>query len=145
MSRHADRRPGPPAVAGDCVFAKALLAGEAGCSQAQRQDIGERASMACGSPVALANCTTLHRLLHERARFALRLPPQGRPATHLQMLRLQCGGVTALRQHLDAVGPDVHACVAQAQARYGSLTELPWEPIVRTLAAWQPRRRSVPR
>lgn len=142
MSRHADRSTGPLAVAGDCVFAKALLAGEACCTQAQRRDIGERAGMACGSPAALTNCTILRRMLQERARFALRLPPQGRPATHLQMLRLQCGGVAALRQHLDAVVPDVHELVAQAQARHGSLTELPWEPIVRTLAAWQPRRRS---
>ena len=145
MSSPADRATGPLAAAGDCVFAKALLAGEATCALAQRHDRGERAGIACGSPVALTNCTTLHRLLHERARFALRLPPEGRPATHLQALRLQCGGVTALRQQLGAAEADVHALVASAQARHGSLSELPWEPIVRAVAAWPPRRRSAPR
>jgi hypothetical protein len=145
VSSHADRANGPPTTAGDCVFAKALLAGEACCALAQRHDLGERTGMACGSAVALTNCTTLRRLLHERARFALRLLAEGRPVTHLQMLRLQCGGVAALRRQLDEAAPDVHELVARAQARHGSLTELPWEPIVRTLAAWQPRRRSVPR
>jgi hypothetical protein len=133
------------AAAGECAFAKALLAGGAACALAQRHDLGERTGIRCASPVALTNCSTLAALLRERARFALRLPAQDRPMTHLQTLRLQCGGVAAIRQALGAPAADVHDLVALGQARHGSLTELPWEPIVRALAAWQPRRRSLPR
>ena len=48
----------------------------------------ERDLLECTSPVARINCGTLAALLHERARFALRLPAPGRPLMHVQSLRL---------------------------------------------------------
>ncbi len=124
-----------------CVFAKALLAHAATCELSQRRSIAERELLECGSPVARINCATLAALFHERARFALHLPPAGRPMMHIQSLRLQCGGLAALRQELAAAAPDVHRMVGEAFERHGSLTELPWTSIVAALAAWQPRRR----
>ena len=124
-----------------CVFAKALLAKGANCSLSQRASIGEGEQVECSSPVARMNCETLAALLHERARFALRLPPPGRPVMHVHALRLQCGGLAALRTVLDEQDRDVHALVAAAQERHGSLAQLPWELVVRVLAAWQPPRR----
>ena len=58
-----------------CVFAKALLAGSAACALATRRSVAEHTLVECSSPVARTNCGTLAALLHERARFALRLPP----------------------------------------------------------------------
>ena len=124
-----------------CVFAKALLARSAACSQSRRVCLVERELLECGSPVARLNCETLAALLHERARFALRLPAAGRPLMHVHALRLQCGGLAALREWLGDDGRDVHAMVLDAQARCGSLTDLPWAQLVPALAAWQPRRR----
>ena len=131
--------------AGACVFAKALLARSATCTLAQRVSLGERDLLECGSAVARINCGTLAALLHERARFALRLPPAGRPLMHVQALRLQCGGLAALRGVLQAEGADVHAMVRQAQQAHGSLADLPWQELVPALAAWQPRRRGPAR
>lgn len=127
-----------------CVFAKALLARAATCELAQRRPLGEREVLECASPVAHINCGTLAALLHERARFALRLPPASRPLMHIQSLRLQCGGLTALRQELACATPDVHRMVGSALEQHGSLTELPWTALVAALAAWQPRRRGRP-
>ena len=110
-----------------CVFAKALLSHTAGCELAQRRAVAERVLVECPSPVARTNCGTLAALLHERARFALRLPPPGRPLIHMQALRLQCGGLTALQQVLDGAERDVHRMVGTAHERHGSLTELPWD------------------
>jgi hypothetical protein len=124
-----------------CVFAKALLARAAGCELARRTCVGEAEVLACGSPVARINCATLAALLHERARFALHLPPPGRPLMHVQALRLQCGGLTALRQALALPDPDVHRLVNEAQHRYGSLADLPWADVVPVLAGWKPPRR----
>jgi hypothetical protein len=124
-----------------CVFAKALLSHTAGCELAQRRAVAERVLVECPSPVARTNCGTLAALLHERARFALRLPPPGRPLIHMQALRLQCGGLVALQQVLDSAGRDVHRMVGMAHERHGSLTELPWEPLVTALVAWQPPKR----
>ena len=123
-----------------CVFAKALLARAAVCELATRRAVAERELVECCSAVARINCATLAALLHERARFALRLPPPGQPMIHAHALRLQCGGLLGLQQALGAAQPDVHRMIGAAQGRFPSLTELPWEAIVNTLKQWQSHR-----
>jgi len=127
-----------------CVFSKALLAGAARCELSQRVCLAERELLECGSPVARINGGTLAALLHERARFALRLPAPDRPLMHVHALRLQCGGLTALQREFEMAGPDVHRMVGSALEKHGSLADLPWTSIVAAIAAWQPRRRARP-
>lgn len=124
-----------------CVFAQALLARAAACPLAHRSAQAERTLVECSAPVSHVNCQTLAALLAERARFALRLPPAGRPLMHRQALRLQCGGLAALAAALDSDTADVHGLVVMAQARHGSLTDLPWASLVPAVVAWQPPRR----
>jgi hypothetical protein len=127
-----------------CVFAKALLSRSSACELAARRHLGERELIECSSPVARLNCGTLAALLHERARFALRLPAPGHPLMHAQALRLHCGGLQGLRRALDAERTDVHSMVVLAQERHGSLTALPWDEIVREIIGWLPRVRRRP-
>jgi len=144
--------PGLPPGTG-CVFGKALLAGQAGCECARRSAVGERLVVECVSPPARTNCATLLELLRERSRFALKLPASGAAITHLQSMRLQCGGLMAMQSLFTATEPagpaspvgDVHRLLLAARDRHASLTELPWATLVRRLAAWQPARRRVPR
>jgi len=124
-----------------CVFAKALLSRTASCELVHRRQIAERDLLECSSSVARINCSTLAALLHERARFALKLPSASRPLTHVQSLRLQCGGLAALRSELAHPEPDVHRMVFDAMQRHGSLVDLPWASLVAALVAWEPRRR----
>lgn len=124
-----------------CVFTKALLAHAAQCGLAQRQSVGEADALVCASPVAQVNCGTLAALMRERAGFALRLPRPPAPLVHAKALQLQCGGLAALREQLRSPQADVHAMVALAHERHGSLMDLPWQPMVAAMAAWQPRRR----
>lgn len=142
-----DNPPGPSACCESgavCVFAKALLARAAVCELALRRNIGERELVECASVVARTNCATLAALMHERARFVLRLPRPGQAMIHAQALRLHCGGLIGLQQALGAAKPDVHVMVGAAHERFGSLTELPWETVVRDVASWQPRSRHKP-
>jgi hypothetical protein len=118
-----------------------LLARAAQCELAARRSLGERDLIECSSVAARTHCATLAALMHERARFALRLPSPGRPMIHAQALRLHCGGLVGLQQALDAEHADVHAMVGAARERHGSLAELPWQAIVRAIALWQPRSR----
>jgi hypothetical protein len=142
MSDHDPPAPSACCESGSvCVFAKALLARTAVCELAKRRSLGERDIVECSSVVARTNCGTLAALMHERARFALRLPSPGHPMIHAQALRLHCGGLLGLKQVLGAEQPDVHGMVGVAHERYGSLTQLPWVAIVREIAAWQPHRR----
>ncbi|MEO8123013.1 MAG: hypothetical protein ABI633_03090 [Burkholderiales bacterium] len=126
-----------------CVFAKALLSRAASCELAARSTRGEQEVLECTSPVARINCGTLAALMHERSRFALRLPGPSRPLMHQQAMRLQCGGLAALREVLGVAERDVHRLVASAYERHASLTELPWEPLVAATAAWAPRKRAA--
>ena len=128
-----------------CVFAKALLSQQAHCGMVRRLALAERELLECSCPAARADCASLAALLRERARFALRLPPQCRPLMHQQALRLQCGGLHALQQVLDGEGRDVRGLLELAQSRHGSLGELSWAPLVEALARWQPPRRGRPR
>jgi hypothetical protein len=126
-----------------CAFGRAILAGQAGCALARRHARGEHEGIACASPVAHVNCATLLALLRERSTFALRLPPPATALPHAQTLRLQCGGIRAVAAALgDARAADIHAVVAGARERWGELAAIPFEPVVRAIAAWQPRRRS---
>ena len=123
------------------MFAKALLSQVAVCGLARRRSVGEREIVECSSVVARTNCSTLAALMHERARFALRLPRPGQLMIHAQALRLHCGGLIGLQQALALTQPDVHAMVGVAHERHGSLTDLPWDVIVREIMSWQPHRR----
>jgi hypothetical protein len=124
-----------------CVFEKALLARCAGCSLAVNHALAEREAVRCASPVARTNCATLLALLRERSAFALKLAPGAGPLPHAVTMRLQCGGLLGVRDALAAERIDVHALVAGAQQRWGSLADLPWSAIVPGVAAWQGRRR----
>jgi hypothetical protein len=126
-----------------CAFSRAILAGQAGCALARRRAEAEVEAIACTSPVANLNCTTLLALFRERARFALRLPAPSLPVSHAQSMRLQCGGVRALAGAMSRdEAPDIHALVAQARERWGQLAALPFDEIVGRIAAWEPRRRA---
>lgn len=141
MDEHAYRDARAAAVPQSCVFEKALAAGCARCATSVRRALAEREAIGCASPTARTNCATLAALLRERATFALRLPPTG-PLPHAAAMRLACGGLAALRGCAGPEETDVHRAVAAAQARFGSLADLPWPKVVAGVVAWQGRRRA---
>ena len=124
-----------------CVFEKALLARCADCTLAVRHALAEREAVACASPVARTNCTTLLALVAERSAFALRLPRGGEPLPHAVTMKLQCGGLRGLGESLGLAETDVHGLVVAAQGRHGRLADLPWPAIVAAVAGWQVRPR----
>lgn len=127
-----------------CVFDRALLARSAACGWVRRRSLGERELLECGSPPARLDCHRMAALLHERARFALRLPRAGEPLRHVQALRLQCGGLAGLRSALGRDRAEVHDLVAGALQRHESVDGLPWPEVVDAVRAWSPRRRAGP-
>ncbi len=129
-----------------CVFARAVLARQAACPLATVALVGEAERAQCASPVANTNCATLHALLRERARFALRLPPPETPLPHASELRLQCGGLRGLAVVLgepDAVPPDVHALVTRSRAAFDGLLGIPFAAVVASMVRWEGRPRAA--
>jgi hypothetical protein len=124
-----------------CVFAKALQSRTAICGLSERRALGERELVDCRSGAARERCDALAALMHERARFALRLPGPGQLLMHSQALRLQCGGLDGLREAVAAIDGDVQHLVDLAYRFEGGPAGLPWDVLVARMRAWAPRRR----
>lgn len=130
-----------------CVFEKALLARCVVCSLAVKQLLAEREMMACTDPLARASCAQLSGLLREKSAFALKLKDAVRILPHAQTMKIQCGGLSGLRDIVDAGGPapDVHRLVRQAVGQFGSMEALPYSDIVQGVAHWTVRKRFHPK
>lgn len=118
------------------------MAQTAGCSQVLRGHAAEQLRLSCASAESRARCLVWRDAMHERARFALKLPPSGRPLLHQQALRLQCGGIAAVAQLLEAERPaNIAGLLQQAEAAFHHPEDAPWDRWVILLRQWQPRQR----
>lgn len=129
-----------------CVFEKALLCQAAVCEASRRLALAEREMVACSEPVARAACGQLLTLLRANSAFALKVKDTQRILPHAMTMKVQCGGLTGLKDLLDpeAAAPDVLKLVQLAQAEFGDLESLPFSRIVQGVAHWQIRKRRPP-
>jgi hypothetical protein len=134
---------------GRCPFEKAILGARCACELATRFSVAEQMGVNCRSDIARNNCATLLALMRERARFALKLTDTSDHLPFGKELKVMIGGLIGLQGLLPA-GADaarvgnIHALVREAQERYGSLESLPYQEIVKSIAAFQARRRRAP-
>lgn len=134
----------------DCPFEKPILSGQCACTHAERASVGEQMRIGCRSALACANCRTTLAFLRERCRFVLKIADLQAPIPFGKEMRLMIGGLLGLQRLLqddsqdEAHVSDIHALINRAKARYGALAQLPYEAIVRSISAYQPRRRSRP-
>lgn len=127
-----------------CPFEKAILSRCAGCDQAHKFNIAEREAVACEAAVAHENCLTLHGLLHQNAVFALKLTHPGEPLPHAKEIKVQCGGLLGLRRLFDQEAnsaENIHALVGDIQRRFASMQDVPYQEVVKEIAAYEGRRK----
>lgn len=129
-----------------CPFEKAILSVRCGCEMATRYSIAEQMGVECLSDIACNNCTMLLGIMREKARFALKLTDTSGHLAFGKEMKIILGGLIGLQRLMtadqEATGvPDIHALVRQAQATYGSLELLPYQEIVKSIAAFQGKRR----
>jgi len=69
--------------------------------------------------------------------------PPGTPLPHAKEMKAMCGGLSGLQQEVEPADEvaDVHALVAAALAKFGSLEALPYSRIMPAVAAFEARRR----
>lgn len=130
-----------------CPFEKAILSAQCACELADPFSVAEQMGVNCRSDIARTNCATLLALMRERARFALRVTHTSVNLPFGKEMKVMVGGLIGLQGQL-VTGPgsgqvdNIHALVQQGQARYGSLEALPYQELVKAIAAFQPRRRA---
>lgn len=127
-----------------CPFEKAILCRCADCDRARKFNIAEREAVACSSALARENCLMLHGLLHQNAAFVLRLAHVDEPLPHAKEIRVQCGGLRGLQRLFDqdaSTAGNIHALTGDIQRRFGTMQAVPYQEVVRDIAAYEGRRR----
>lgn len=130
-----------------CVFEKAILTLQCGCSESEKLNIAEREATHCRSDAAQAQCALFLDTLKKHARFALKLTDHTTVLPHGKAIKIQVGGLRGLQQVLnpgqDPVLPikDVTGLITQAIETYEDLEKLPFSTIMQQVAAYQGRKR----
>jgi len=130
-----------------CPFEKAILRRCCGCENAEIHNIADREAASCKSTVACENCRTLRELLLQSALFAMKLTHSGGPLPYAKDIKIQCGGMLGLQRlfapEAEAQSPvsNVHGLVLAAQEKFGSLQNLPYSEIVKSIASYEARRK----
>lgn len=134
-----------------CPFEKAVLSTRCYCENSTRYYIGEREHAGCSSDTACTNCRFLLEALRENSMFVLKIKTTAtEDIPHAKQMRIQIGGLLGLQELItghsagdEKVG-NIHQLVVQAMERYGSLNDLPFNEIVKSVSAYQARRKRQP-
>lgn len=131
-----------------CPYEKTILLNHGACSRAERFCIAEREGVRCTAEDSQARCQTFLALARRNARFALKATDQRTALPHAKAMRVQVGGlrglqaVLELQEPLPARIPDIDRLLTLALDHFGSLAEIPFQPIIQQIAAFQGRKRS---
>ena len=130
-----------------CVFEKAILNHSCGCTFSIHFYLADREGIACDSAIAHRRCSHLISLLRKNARFALKITTLEGELPHAREIKVQSGGLLGLQQLLrpdpgkNSVVADVAALASLGESTYGSLEQLPYQDIVKSIVSFEGRRR----
>jgi hypothetical protein len=122
-----------------CPFGKAILARCCQCSLCAKRNIAEREVASCSDRTAQSACQVLLDLLLDKALFALKHAQSEIP--HAKAMKIQCGGLAGIAEACGSSQDDVHALVLRALEKFGSLDDLPYSGIMKSIAAFEIRKR----
>jgi hypothetical protein len=130
-----------------CPFEKGILTNNCECSRARRFCIAEREGVHCNSDEAQSRCIELLELMRQKARFALKSTEEHSALPHAKAMRVQVGGLRGLHaavhpsEPAPAKIPDINGIVEAAIARFGDLAGVPFQLVIKQIAAYKGRRR----
>jgi hypothetical protein len=134
-----------------CAYEKGILTNQCRCSQAERFCIAEREGVHCRSDQAQIQCLELLDLLRQQARFTLKASDRRSTLPHAQAMRIQIGGLRGIHRALDPSVPvpplitDVFGLLNIAKSRFGTLDNLPFQEVIKEIAAYRGRAPRTPR
>jgi len=134
-----------------CPFEKSILTNNCGCSRGRRFCIAEREGINCGSDAAQARCLELFDRLRKQTRFALKATDESTALPHAKAMRVQVGGLRGLHTIVMPDEPipetieDIHGIIETALDHFHTLAALPYQSIIRQIAAYQGRRKRLRR
>lgn len=126
-----------------CPFSKPVIGNWCQCKYA---NLDERCAgkMTClKSEVYLEGCYQLVDLFREKSRFVLGIADQDDDLTHMQLMKIRCGGLKGMQRIMSATPgiPDVLQTIEMARQRYTELEAFPFNEIVRDIQEFSHRKR----
>lgn len=137
-----------------CKFEKALTNHQAKCHLAKHFCLADREGYSCESTVSSQRCGEILEKLRKNSVFVLKLREVNGPLPHNMELRVQVGGMKGLARLLqkETVGQikftennapieDINGVLNKAVAQYGTLDNLPYSEIIKSVMQFQGRKR----
>ena len=129
-----------------CLFEKSILSGQCGCALAERFCLAEREGVHCRADEAQEQCQNLLGLLRRHSRFTLKSSDETGNLSHAKAMRLQIGGLRGLHASIHEGDPpasieDIHDLINQAVKAFNGLDHLPFQEIIKQIAAYKGRSR----
>jgi len=134
-----------------CPYEKSVLTNQARCSRAERFCIAEREGVHCKSDAAQQQCLDLLALLRQQSRFALKSSDNRSALPHGKAMRVQVGGLRGIHRFVHPEEPipepipDIFGLIQAAREQAQNLERLPFQEIIKAVAAYRGRRRSSSR
>ena len=130
-----------------CLYEKGILSSQCACCQAKRLYIAEREAVHCGSDEGQQHCEELLKLLRQHSRFTLKSADESGVLPHAKAMRIQIGGLRGLHvalhgnQQIPASIEDIYGLINDVIEQFQSLDKLPFQDIIKEIAAYQGRKR----
>ena len=109
------------------------------------RNIAEREAARCKDTGAQAQCAALKQQFRHAAAFTLKLTHPDAPLPHGKQLKLQCGGLHGIAQlvgeGVSEVVINIDGSLSAALEKYGDLEKLPYQEIIQSIRAYEPRHR----
>ena len=82
-------------------------------------------------------------IFKEKSRFVLGISQQQDELTHMQLMKIRCGGLQGMHRILsgDELIPDVLDTLELTRKRYGNVSEFPFSEIVKDIQDFNHRKR----
>ena len=130
-----------------CVFEKAILTQRYNCEKVIRINIAEREAAGCDDQTAQQQCQRLLEMLRKNAAFSLKMTHIQGVLPHAKEMKIQCGGLNGLQQSLVDTGlpsvstENIVGLIQAATKFFHILDELPFQEIVKSITAYEGRKR----
>jgi len=131
-----------------CRFEKGIVSGHCHCSQAQSFNLAERGGIHCCSDTGQARCSELLQLLRHHSRFTLKENREYSVLPHSKVLKIEIGGLRGISAVVHKEVPpaeaisDIYQLVSQAIEQFGELSNLPFQEVIKQIAAFKGRPRA---
>ena len=126
-----------------CPFSKPIIGSWCQCKHA---NLDERCAgkMTClKGDEFIAGCYELVDVFKEKSRFVLGLSLHDDELTHMQLMKIRCGGLLGMQRILTGENhsPDVLETMNQAKEKFGSVSAFPFSEIVRDINEFSHRKK----